>query len=168
MASVEPRSRKSDRVKTRSGSARFSLCKMLSLKLMARTMHQRRYKCNVIFITRFPREIPWSTPLRSHPRKKGPPDYARKQNSEAARQPSTNPGRVADFGKVESSKPAQRFNLRGTFFGKGRQSVHSSERSEVAGQQGQNGAKKGEVFEGGSAVSPCPQKAPPKCIATPV
>ena len=53
-----------------------------------------------------------------------------------------------DAGKVESSEPAQRFNLRGKFCGEGQQSLHSLERSEVAGQQGRNGAEKGEVFEG--------------------
>ena len=70
------------------------------------------------------------------------------QNFEAAGQPSTNPGRVEDFGKVESSEPAQRFNLRGRFLGGGRQSLRSLERSEVAGRQGRNEAEEGEVFEG--------------------
>jgi hypothetical protein len=68
------------------------------------------------------------------------------QNFEAAGQPSTNPGRVVDFGKVESSEPAQRFNLRGRFLGEGRQRLRPLERSEVAGQQGRIGAEEGEVF----------------------
>ena len=61
---------------------------------------------------------------------------------------NSNPGKVVDFGKVESSEPAQRFNLRGRFLGEGRQSLRSLERSEVAGRQGGNGAEEGEVFAG--------------------
>ena len=53
-----------------------------------------------------------------------------------------------DFGKVELSEPAQRFNLRGRFLGEERQSLRSLERSEVAGRQGRNGAEEGEVFAG--------------------
>ena len=61
---------------------------------------------------------------------------------------NSNPGKVVDFGKVESSEPAQRFNLRGRFLGGGRQSLRSLERSEVAGRQGRNGAEEGEFFAG--------------------
>ena len=32
---------------------------------------------------------------------------------------NSNPGKVVDFGKVELSEPAQRFNLRGRFLGEG-------------------------------------------------